>query len=273
MNQLSFQPDDFAMFLESQPEEEQTKGAAKLVNELEKISNLNTRASYLSKFRKAVSKRLSATAPVLQRLRFPKKFWDERSQKSNSALDDKLRNARLLTDVDEMIKIADKLLDSKIAQELMIGLSLVTGRRCIETIKGKLEDVGKETEVLFSGQVKIKGKKDVKPYLIPLLLPKERVLRAWTRLRELKPAWQKASNLAVTNIVCRITNRETKNHFNQFGLTQFKDLRAAYSAICYDKFAKNLPISETKYYSDILGHTQKDNHTGLHYCAFKIVSK
>lgn len=288
MDNLSFKPDDFVMFLESAgSEEEQQKGAAKLVSELEKISNRNTRACYLTKYRKAVSnsKRLSATAAqqVLKRLRFPRQFWVDRARQTNGALDDKLRNARLLTDVDGMLQTADRLLDSKNAQEIMNGLSLATGRRFIETLKGTLEDPkdledhkdAKENEVMFSGQVKVKGKKDLQPYLIPLLLPKERVLRAWARLREMKPKWasKQTSNRAVTNTVSKIANRETQKNFEKFGLTQFKDLRAAYAKICYERFARNSPLQETKYYSSILGHTHKDNKTGLFYNVFKIVSK
>lgn len=275
MDQLFLQPDDFAMFLESQPEDEQDKGVTRLLDELNEISNLNTRACYLSKYRKAVSKRLSAEAPILTKLRFPKSFWDERKGKLDGALSDKLESARLIDDVDGMIAIADKLLDSKNYHDLMIGLSFVTGRRLIETAKGTITSIHgtiDSDKVLFSGQVKTRGK-EAEPYIIPILLPADRVLAAWKRLRQLKPKWAKMSNLAVTAQICVTLNKKTKLYFKSFGLSQFRDLRAVYSTICYERFAKNGPVQASKYASSILGHTPKDNVTGLYYQKFKIVSK
>jgi integrase len=275
MDQLFLQPNDFAMFLESQPEEEQDKGTARLLGELNKISNLNTRACYLTKYRNAVSKRLSATAAAvaLPKLRFPKKFWDERKGVRTDVLDDKLRNVRLLDDIEGMTKIADQLLDSRNVHDLMIGLAFATGRRCIEVAKGAIEPTDQPNSVLFSGQVKTKNKKDTNPYIIPILLPVDRVLAAWAKVRTLKPLWAKSSNRDVTNSICLIVNRKTKKYFGLFGLFQFKDLRAVYACICYEKFAKNTTLSETKYYSTILGHSFNDNFTGLFYAKFKIISK
>jgi hypothetical protein len=152
----------------------------------------------------------------------------------------------------------------------MVGLALLTGRRSIEIAKvGSIyDDTSCAThELMFAGQAK--AKRDVPPYKIPVLGDKQQVLQAWTQLRELKPKWASTDNVSITKGINKSINEAAKEVFPDIAKS-FKDLRAMYAAICYDRFAKNGSMTVSAYASSILGHWEDDAVVGLHYGGFKV---
>jgi hypothetical protein len=259
-------------------ENEQTTMLDRLAQDISNISTLNTRVTYLTNFRKAARKRLSADAPkILEKLKLPKSLWTKRKETKAKHLKEKQQSVVILKDPQALINIAtnllrsDKLVNRGRFRDLMVALALLTGRRSIEIAKvGSIYDDPSQCssqELMFTGQAK--AKREVAPYKIPVLGDKLLVLKAWKQLRELKPKWATTENSTITRGINKSINEAAKDAFDDIAKT-FKDLRAVYAAICYDQFAKNGAMTVSAYASKILGHWEDDNTVGLHYGGFKV---
>jgi hypothetical protein len=261
-------------------ENEQTSMLDRLAQDISNIPTLNTRVTYLTNFRKAARKRLSVDAPkILEKLKLPKSLWTKRKETKAKHLKEKQKSVVILKDPQALVNIATNLLGSaqnKLAnrgrfRDLMVALALLTGRRSIEIAKvGSIYDDPSQCssqELMFTGQAK--AKREVAPYKIPVLGDKFLALKAWKQLRELKPKWATTENSAITRGINKSINEAAKDAFEDIAKT-FKDLRAMYAAICYDRFAKNGAMTVSAYASSILGHWEDDNTVGLHYGGFKV---
>jgi hypothetical protein len=166
-----------------------------------------------------------------------------------------------------IVKQLTKLLHSQHKIELLIGIAGLTGRRVAEvacTADFKLHD---EASLLFSGQLKIKGRIDVKAFIIPCLTPTIDILKAHTKLKKLLGDIDPEK---FHNTYSRSISVVYHNHFEKFYDTphQVKDLRAFYAEYC---FLIHQPlVAKTRYFSQILGHDDEDNITGTHYERFRI---
>ena len=116
--------------------------------------------------------------------------------------------------------LIDTCLDSDNFNELALGVALATGRRSIEVVfRGKFE-VKSKNEILFSGQAK-KGKGVIsKPFVIPVLVDADRIVKAVERMKatdryntilaDVKSLTDADKNDRINTIVARMLNHTAK---------------------------------------------------------------
>lgn len=177
-------------------------------------------------------------------------------------------------------------LQRKTIAPLAFALAAVSGRRMIEIIlTGQFKKTGKYT-VLFKGQVKKRIEKDNFEREIYTLIDSKLFINKINFLRSL-PALDGIDLIVQKNIDedRKIRNEKTiinaifskylssftKQFFND-DRRVFKDTRAIYARIVYEKYFKKDPrwanVDEDVFFAEILGHD--DDETQLHYKQFKL---
>lgn len=174
-------------------------------------------------------------------------------------------------DTNALIERAMKELTQRSWYRRLLALMLLTGRRPYEvatTARFTLNDKG---ECVFHGQIKGKGGKAVRDgYVIPLLAPFEVVSQALEQMREDKPEMKKASAEVFHSRACKQYGEQFTQHWKTLfpemdDLTPYA-LRRVYAAICFERYGgRRMP---TSYMASILGHSDSDVHTALHYIQF-----
>ena len=169
---------------------------------------------------------------------------------------------------------------------LAFALAAVSGRRMIEIIlTGQFKKIGKY-KILFSGQVKKRTENENFEREIYTLIDSNLFIKKIKLLRSL-PALQNIDELISDNIIdgrlirndkiiinsvfSRYLNDFTKIFFNDERRV-FKDTRAIYARIVYEKYFKFdsrwANVDEDVFFAEILGHD--DDETQLHYKQFKL---
>lgn len=227
-----------------------------------------------------------------------------RSDKKN--LDSKLQR-QIKVNGDFAVSVAEKLIDDAIAakatasySDLAVGLAIATGRRRTEIMKTGQFKIGKTTpdgHVTFSGQLKTKDRAlfdDVRPYDIPCLVDRDKVIEGFKLLRKLQKEHDvdyidargnevnnapvlKGSvddtyhNEAVSQYYKSTLNKRAKLIFICPEL-EFRHCRSMYSEISYPLF-KNDGEARSIYRTRVYGHAPASKPGGgaqAHYETFEI---
>ena len=211
-------------------------------------------------------------ARVLKGMVLSKNESGQLAERKNKQLSKDLLNQRPIYDIDKHIMIGMGLLDDKSYITNLLGLCALTGRRAAEIgCTAKFEMIkGDPDHLMFSGQLKTKGRGELEAFKIPVLGNPEKIIKALERIRRDKPlfinntprfhnACSKELGVRVKKLFPKITEGELA----------VKDLRSIYAEICYS-LEDNQRIAKQKYFSLILGHGEDDNSTGTSYLDFYI---
>jgi hypothetical protein len=191
-------------------------------------------------------------------------------------------NRILITDNDEIIKIAINLLYSERFQELAIGLLLLTGRRTIEILKTANFSYVDENKVLFTGQAKSR-ESNTGGYEIYTLCNANFICESLVRLRHLKD-FSNHENRKVEsstsgplgqttrkkfNGFLKISNDGTLDNLREYKGIEVKSLRDIWLNIAHNQFK---PLSDIHYFATTqLGHIS--GSTASNYMEFMLIKK
>lgn len=107
--------------------------------------------------------------------------WIALNAQSEAALDARMTNQQFLHDPDALVARARQLLTSTTWPEVAVGITVCTGRRLGEVLKTAVFQRKTAYSVVFEGQLKKEG---MVSFEIPTLVEADRVMAAWTWLRE-----------------------------------------------------------------------------------------
>jgi integrase len=190
----------------------------------------------------------------------------------NKQISKDLKNLRPINDLDKHIVNAVAMLDGTSHHIKIVGLAALTGRRMAEIgCTAKFEKIeGDDNHVLFTGQLKMKGRPDQSAYIIPVLGDVDKIINTLDYIRKNKPVYIDNTH-RFHNACSKELGERVRKHFPDTSddhLTP-KDLRAIYAEICYE-LEDNKTIAKQKFFSEILGHGEDDNATGISYLDFYI---
>lgn len=252
----------------------------------EEYTNLNSRASYMTDYRKGIkaweqtqglvewnSQQVMTTKGTINQhlalvfMNYPKDVHEQRKAPTETKKQEQRRNLKPITKVDEYLDTIERLLQSSDYREIAVGLIAATGRRMSEILKtGDFDQTG-AYEVKFSGQVKqTQAEKEQgkhREYPIYTLCGSHLVIDARERLfrmgdiKEMRRWDLKKVDSGKNSTV----NRQVVEHFTEIlepphgeDILSSKNLRAAYANIAIYLFCpKNHSISA--FITDRLGHT------------------
>ncbi len=168
------------------------------------------------------------------------------------------REVQVLDDPEAVVDVAHELLSSQDWAEIAVGLAVCTGRRLAELLKTGTFASPTAFTVIFSGQVKGKGRVGV-PYEIPTLVAASEILAAVGRVRSLVDTSsievQQVSRVygkAVNEAAERRLGSLIPDRTSRQGLFAHL-LRSVYPAIACFWFAPPW-VQEIHYRAHILGH-------------------
>ena len=245
----------------------------------QQYKNDNTRASHMTKYRKAIALMASdrpfpdavtyeqetANGPVRQHIalkwmNYSSEFHQQR-QAPTQAKAKAQRRSRVAFEPQPVIDAAVAALSSSSTWEVAAAIILLTGRRPTEILKsGDFTQVG-AYQLEFSGQLKSRNKTTTFP--IYCLERSHRLIDAFTRFRRIASVreLQEAENTAVDSRLNATVNRAVRTVFPEdilpapLGESQLsaKNLRAAYVNIAYHLFGTP-QTSIGSFAEDFLGH-------------------
>jgi len=147
--------------------------------------------------------------------------------------------------------------------EVSAALALVTGRRMAEIhCSGSFSRGSSPTTAVFTGQLKMKDRSDsIESYEIPILAPWEDINQGIQSLIERGKRFRTAKdcNRSVSKSLSRYMQEVPMRLDHGDGALvslEYKDLRGIYASICNLKYRGDR-ISESDYFSQILGHSLK----------------
>lgn len=198
-------------------------------------------------------------------------------------------------------KLIDKSLENKDKAnkfDLAVALAIATGRRRTEIFKTAKFSVTATTpanHLIFNGQLKTHDRElfnDRKPYVIPCLIDREKVIEALKLLRKIqkkdlvsyldqrgnevsfgvleKPYNDKYHNSAVNSYYVHGANDRIRHLFST-PLIEFRHTRDMYSEIGYDKF-KNDGEGRSAYRTRVYGHAEGASEVSRAYEKFEITT-
>lgn len=187
-------------------------------------------------------------------------------------LSNDLLHLRPLNEIDRYIQTAVDLLTASSYQLRVIGLCALTGRRAAEIgCTAKFEVIKDDPlQVLFTGQLKTKGRGVLDAYTIPVFTDSAKIIKTIQTIRSEKPQFINAPE-KFHDIASKELNRHCKKHFSFVtdSVIKVKDLRSIYGELSY-MFNDDPTIAKQKYMSQVLGHAADDNATGTSYIDFYI---
>ena len=242
--------------------------------------NDNTRAAYMTKYRRAIAlmsaertfpssilyEQKTQNGPVLQHvalkwMNYSSEFHQQRqppTQKKAKAQ----RRDRVAFTPQPVIDAATRVLSSEDTWELAAALILLTDRRPTEILESAEFKQAGPYQLEFSGQLKRRDNKAA-TYTIYCLERAHRLIDAFTRFRRLASVreLQEAENATVDSKMNAIVNRAVRSVFSEdvlpapYGELQLsaKNLRAAYVNIAYHLFSQP-QTSISSFAEDFLGH-------------------
>jgi hypothetical protein len=187
-------------------------------------------------------------------------------------VNEEMSNRREFSLVDSYLQKAESLLESSNYLELIIALCALTGRRVAEIGCTAEFEIVNSKEVLFKGQLKLKGRENFEDYIIPVLTDSQKIRMALLKLRKLKPDFKICSLSKFHDSTSSNIYATYQKHFSTFYEAPHrpKDMRALYAEIYSRRFYKNSKMAPHKYYAVILGHGEEDNQTLNSYFDFYI---
>ena len=162
--------------------------------------------------------------------------------------------------------------------DLTIYAALATGRRAVEVLQVGKFDKAKRGFLSFEGQAKTKTRDTVGAFVIPCLVSVPAFLKNHDRLKvrlETKAFYGKPfkslSNDEINGATAGRLNKAVKKLFgDEF---TFKDLRAIYAKVASVKHHQPRNKTLAAFYSEILGHDDKDIATQLSYQGIVLVDE
>ncbi len=122
---------------------------------------------------------------ALNYLTFSDEEWRLMDKPSDDRFRQRMEQVQLLDTPDAIVVRAEDLLTrSRLWEDLVVGLAVVTGRRLSELLKTGQFYAEQPYTVLFAGQLKQRAE-ELKPYEIPTLCRADLVIAALSRLRSL----------------------------------------------------------------------------------------
>ena len=175
------------------------------------------------------------------------------------------KNLRKIYDIQKFIDTGVNLLSAISMYDRILGLCALTGRRPAEIgCTAILKPTEDKRLALFEGQLKVKARDDIQPYIIPLLSDYETINNTLLSIRKQKPQFIDKP-LLFNGIASKELGIRAKKHFKGIveGDIQVKNLRAIYATIAYDHHCKSssvgyITVSMNSYFSKILGHGEND---------------
>lgn len=148
-------------------------------------------------------------------------------------------------------------------KNIAIALALATGRRPIELfVTGKFSKPEGNT-LLFSGQAKTKLS-DSKPYRIPVLYDVDVIQSALKTMRTGVSIPAGATHDDVNKLTAGALRDRMQAVFRKQAV-EFYAMRAAYGRLCVQRFYSPKQGTEEHFLASILGHSEDDHATVLHY--------
>lgn len=185
-------------------------------------------------------------------------------------------NLRKIYDVDGYLNKAKSLLHAISFYDRILGLCALTGRRSAEI--GCTADFyePQDQSVMFKGQLKTKGRTDIKPFEIPILANFHDLNKSLASVREEKTVFINNPN-KFNKVASKELGIRARKHFSEYieGHVQVKDLRAIYATIAYENYLLSCnndfaTMSHNAFFSKILGHHEHDLNTCNSYTDFCI---
>ena len=175
------------------------------------------------------------------------------------------KNLRKIYYVQKFIDTGVNLLSAVSMYDRILGLCALTGRRPAEIgCTAILKPTEDKRLALFEGQLKVKDRDDIQPYIIPLLSNYEAINNTLLSIREQKPQFIDKP-LLFNGVASKELGIRARKHFKDIveGDIQVKNLRAIYATIVYDHYCKSssvgyITVSMNSYFSKILGHGEND---------------
>lgn len=175
------------------------------------------------------------------------------------------KNLRKIYDIQKFIDTGVNLLSAVSVYDRIVGLCALTGRRPAEIgCTAILKPTEDKRLALFEGQLKVKDRDNIQPYIIPLLSEYEAINNTLLSIREQKPQFIDKP-LLFNGIASKELGIRSRKHFKDIveGDIQVKNLRAIYATIAYDHYCKSssvgyITVSMNSYFSKILGHGEND---------------
>ena len=196
-----------------------------------------------------------------------------KSAKSRQVIDD-MAALRPLDNVDAYLQKAIAILQGNSYLDQIIALCALTGRRTAEIATSAEFTYSSAHKILFSGQLKVKQREGVFPYVIPVFHDANVLIQALAGLRKSKPAF--INNYKKFHDCCsKELNLRVKKHFKPFfhGDIKPKDLRSIYAEVCFKMFNEDKLLARPLYYARVLGHAELDVVTAQSYDDFRITDK
>lgn len=249
-----------------------------------------TNRRLISDYRTKIKEVLGEDAPVLNTFRYSPQRVEVYNQHRRDARDEKFENQRPVdsyihihraTATLDWVKIMthrwtrtkrSQGLSSSTVAAAIVAVVALTGRRTYEVAcTGTMEPVaGDDHLVTFGGQTKTRdAERAEQTYTFPVLDRRDLVLEtvAWLRTvidptmpnRQFSQRWSKD------------LGTQSKTIFQDSNDEPIvpRELREAYAAIAYDRFATK-KTAAVKYYNQVLGHKEQDYETSLFYFAFHL---
>lgn len=175
------------------------------------------------------------------------------------------KNLRKIYDPQKFIDTGLRLLSSVSVYDRILGLCALTGRRPAEIgCTAILKPTEDKRLALFEGQLKVKDRENIQPYVIPLLGEYEIINNVLQSIRKQKPQFINKP-LLFNGIASKELGIRVKRHFKDIleGDIQVKNLRAVYATIAYGNYcqfssAGYVTVSMNSYFAQILGHGEND---------------
>ena len=180
-------------------------------------------------------------------------------------------NLKLIIDYQGYINKAESLIKTNLFISSVLGFAALTGRRVAEIACSAKFQLYSPAHLMFSGQLKTKGRGDIGSYLIPCLTSPIEIVSEFKRFRKNFPRYIDEFR-AFHNNNSKDLSVQAKRHFSDYveGEVKPKDLRAIYATIACKTIKENFRQSEQSYMADILGHDENDLNTCNSYIDYKI---
>lgn len=258
------------------------KGLKKLcemeVLRLKNIVSSQSAITFLAEYRRAIKEEFGLDSPSLVFMTAGKNALQKRND--NYKMSVKKRN---VTDfpaqmINKFIETSISLLNRESYAQQVAGVVALTGRRPIEILlTGKFSD-SKEGWLKFSGQAKTKGRGDIGEYEIPAFpgVTAGRLNEVLDSIRSKKnfdemtsvPKGKILSQVVHDNVSGHLSTTTKRAFYSLLGDISIYDLRALWCAI---QAHLQQPNNVDKFYSDMLGHAEKDGATQLSYRDFRVI--
>lgn len=236
-----------------------------------------TNRSLITEYRNIIKAELGENAPVLDTFKYSAARVTEYRQHQQEQREERHHNQRPLN-AGEHIERAVALLNYNLRVRwsnaaAIAAVVALTGRRPYEAgcVSSFAPDPADATRIIFAGQTKTReAERATTPYSIPALAERDLVLEAVARIREsVDPTLDNKTYSQRFGKEVGIAAKRTFSDMDNAPITP-RELREAYSAVAYHKFASR-KISEVQFYNKVLGHQGTDLNTSLFYFAFYVV--